>query len=127
MTRIVLAGPRSSVASARTVTAIVWVAALPPIEATIGMSTASATICSIEASKSWMTPEARIAVPRLIASQRNGSARSGRRFADAFVADAGEAPEVFVGLFLDDLDDVVDGDDADQPLVGVDDGADFRS
>ena len=37
------------IASARTDTAMVWVPALPPIEATIGISTASATICSIAA------------------------------------------------------------------------------
>ena len=37
------------IASARTDTAMVWVPALPPIEATIGISTASATISSIAA------------------------------------------------------------------------------
>ena len=36
------------------------------------------------------------------------------------VADAAEAPQILVGLLLDHLDHVVDGDDADQALVGVD-------
>ena len=39
-----------------------------------------------------------------------------------FVADAAEAQEVLLGLLLDDVDDVVDGQHADQPLVLVDDG-----
>ena len=39
-----------------------------------------------------------------------------------FVADAGEPLDVLFGLLLDDVDDVVDGQDADQPLVLVDDG-----
>ena len=67
--RIALAGVTSLVASARTVTVSVWVPALPPIEATIGMSTASATICSMVASNCQMTVEATIAVPRLTRSQ----------------------------------------------------------
>ena len=37
-------------------------------------------------------------------------------------ADAAERLQILVGLFLDDVDDVVDGDDADQPVGGVDDG-----
>ena len=42
-TRIALVAVRSRVARARTATVRVWVPALPPIEATIGISTASAT------------------------------------------------------------------------------------
>ena len=61
---------RSRIASARTTTVTVWVPALPPIEATIGMRTASATTCAMVASKIAITPEARIAVPRLMSSQR---------------------------------------------------------
>ncbi|MNC87220.1 hypothetical protein D3C83_29250 [compost metagenome] len=57
-------------ASALTATAIVCVPALPPIEATIGISTASATICSIAAPKEKMIAEATRAVTRLAASQR---------------------------------------------------------
>ena len=52
------------------VTAIVWVPALPPIEATIGISTASATSCSIAAPKLAITSEATNAVPRFAISQR---------------------------------------------------------
>jgi hypothetical protein len=59
----------SRVASARTVTVMVCVPALPPIEATIGISTASATICSMVASNRLITQEARMAVARLISSQ----------------------------------------------------------
>ena len=55
-------------ASARTATVTVWVPALPPMEATIGISTASATIRSMVASNSPITAEARMAVSRLISS-----------------------------------------------------------
>ena len=48
---------------------MVWVPALPPIEATIGMRMASATICSIVASNSEITQEASTAVSRLMKSQ----------------------------------------------------------
>ena len=47
MTRQTLALDSSRVASARTATVMVWVPALPPMLATIGISTASATIFSI--------------------------------------------------------------------------------
>src|SRR3546814_20128178 len=59
----------SRVASARTATVRVCVAALPPIEATIGMSTASATTASMVASNSEMTVAARNAVQMFTASQ----------------------------------------------------------
>ena len=40
-----------------------------------------------------------------------------------FVAgDAAERLQVLVRLLLDDVDDIVDGDDADQPVGGIDDG-----
>ena len=55
MTRAALTAPRSCVASARTATVMVCVPALPPMEATIGMSTASATICSMVASNRLIT------------------------------------------------------------------------
>ena len=71
MTRSVLAGPRSRVARARTVTVMVWVAALPPIEATTGISTASATIWPMVASNNLITLEASSAVPRFMSSQVN--------------------------------------------------------
>ena len=44
MTRQALVLDSSRVASARTATVMVWVPALPPMLATIGISTASATI-----------------------------------------------------------------------------------
>jgi hypothetical protein len=40
----------------------------------------------------------------------------------ALVADAAEELSVLVGFLLDHLDDVVDGDDADEALVLIDDG-----
>ena len=55
-------------ASARTATVTVCVPALPPIEATMGISTASATSRSMVASKSPITAEATTAVSRLINS-----------------------------------------------------------
>ena len=108
-------------ASARTVTVMVWVPALPPIEATMGISTASATICSMVASKSPMMTEARKAVIRLTTSQgaRLRTVSTGV-VGHLFVADAGQQLDVLLGLFLDDVDHVVDGEHADQPLVLVD-------
>ena len=58
------------VASARTVTASVWVPALPPTPATIGISAASATIFAIVPSNRPMMVAATSAVPRLAISQR---------------------------------------------------------
>lgn len=57
------------VASARTATVMVCVAALPPIEATMGMRMASTTICSIVASQNEITHEARTAVSSFTKSQ----------------------------------------------------------
>ena len=54
----------SCIAIARTATVTVCVPALPPIEATIGMSTASATMVSSVLSKRPITIEARTAVNR---------------------------------------------------------------
>ena len=58
------------VAMARTVTASVWVPALPPTPATIGISAARIASRSIESSKKRMTVDATSAVSRLAASQR---------------------------------------------------------
>ncbi len=55
---------RSRVASARTATVSDCVAALPPMEATIGIRTASATSAWMVASNCAITSEARIAVIR---------------------------------------------------------------
>ena len=57
-------GLNSRIAIARTATVMVWVPAFPPIEATIGISTASATIFSIVFSKNPITIEAATAVSR---------------------------------------------------------------
>jgi hypothetical protein len=58
------------VAIARTVTASAWVPALPPTPATIGISTARITSCSIAPSNWLMTVEAMSAVPRLVINHR---------------------------------------------------------
>ncbi len=58
------------IAMARTVTAMVCVPALPPMLATIGISTASATSFSIAAPKAAMIRLATKAVPRFATSQR---------------------------------------------------------
>ena len=68
--RVVLASVNWLVAIARTVTASVWVPALPPIPATIGMSTAKATIAAITSSNCAITLEATEAVSRFARSQR---------------------------------------------------------
>ena len=68
--RPVLARVSWLVASARTATAIVWVPALPPIEATIGESAASATSFSIAPPKLEMIVAPSSAVTRLAISQR---------------------------------------------------------
>ena len=57
-----------------------------------------------------------IAVPRL--TPPDGQAY---RFVDiAFVADAGEQQYVLARFLLDDVDDVVDGDHADEAILVVD-------
>ena len=118
--RVVLTAPSSPVASARTATVMVWVPALPPMEATIGISTASATMCSMVASNCLMTAEARMAVTRLINSHQK---RAGTIWRTLSVMRSSpmpaEAAQVLVGLLLDHLHHVVDGNDADQALVGV--------
>jgi hypothetical protein len=68
-TRIRFELVRSFVASARTATVSAWVPAFPPIEATIGIRTASATICAMASSNWAITSEARIAVIRFTKSQ----------------------------------------------------------
>ncbi len=108
--RQALAGPRSRVASARTATVIVWVPALPPIEATIGIRTASATIFSIEPSKRRITLEAMSAVTHVDEQPGEAAARGvEHRVGDLLAGlDAAERLDVLVGLLLDDVDDVVD-------------------
>ena len=76
-TRHALASLRSRVASARTATVMVCVPALPPMLATIGISTASATILAIEPSNWRITQDASSAVPRLASSQGKRLASDG--------------------------------------------------
>ena len=104
------------VASARTVTASVWVPALPPTPATIGISAASATICAIVCSNRLMIDGGdqrgdqigdQPAHPALVAVEH--------RLVDVALAGAGQQQDVLARFFLDDVDDVVDGDHADQP------------
>ena len=109
------------VASARTATAMVWVPALPPTLATIGVSTASTTSFSIVGSNAAITEEA----DHRGAEIGDQPARAGLvgfedRLVDVAIAGARQQQRVLAGLFLDDVDDVVDGDDADQPPGFVD-------
>ena len=69
MTRQTFVLDSSRVASARTATVMVWVPALPPMLATIGISTASATILASASSKLLITQEASSAVSRFANSQ----------------------------------------------------------
>ena len=97
------------------------------MDATIGISTASATICSIVRLEQADHGARREAVTRLTKSQ-------GKRLRDVvedgvrdlLVADAAERLDVLVGLLLDDVDDVVDGEHADEPLVSSTTAAETR-
>ena len=91
--------------------------------ATIGISTASATICSIVPSNWPTTLDARNAVPRLMPSQtmRRRNARGTGREQVFVLVEAGGAQRLVLGLLADDVDDVVDGDAAEQDVVVVDD------
>ncbi len=92
--------------------------------ATIGMSTASATICSIVASKSEMTDAANMAVNRLTSSQGTPRTRGFRnRIGQFFIADAAQTHDVFFGLFLINVNDVINGEDTDETPVLIDDGS----
>src|ERR1700733_12868803 len=86
---------------------MVWVAALPPWLATIGASTASATICSSWPSNRPSTDEARKAVARLTKSQLKRPRAMVQTLSDS-------------SLSLVQLPHVLDGDDAAQPVGGVD-------
>ena len=107
----------------RTITVSVCVAALPPMPATIGMNTARIGSASIVPVNSPTTPAARNAVARLTPSHgRRFRSDSARRREHTLVArDAGQAIDVFGRLVLDDVDDVIHGDDADQLVLLVDD------
>mmetsp|Transcript_23757 Transcript_23757/g.42640 ORF Transcript_23757/g.42640 Transcript_23757/m.42640 type:complete len:259 (-) Transcript_23757:789-1565(-) len=68
ITRHTFAPVKSFVASARTATVSDWVPAFPPIDATMGIKTARATICAKAISNCAMTSDARIEVTRFTAS-----------------------------------------------------------
>ena len=73
-------------------------------------STASATIASIVSSKRAITTDARIAVPRLTTSHVKPRARDGHdAVGNLLVADTGQRAQVLFRLFLDHVNDVVDG------------------
>ena len=109
------------VASARTVTVSVCVPALPPSPATIGNSMARMAIRSIVSSNRLITEAERKAVTRLTSSHELLQPHDREHaLGNLLVADAGEALDVLVRLLLDDVDDVVDGDHADQPARFVD-------
>ena len=119
--RRALALDSSRVASARTVTVMVWVPALPPMLATIGISTASATIFAIEPSKWLMTQAETSAVSRLASSHGKRLLAMVQTESDSSSSPlhAAERLDVLLRLLLDDVDDVVEGDDADQAVVVV--------
>ena len=110
-------------ASPRTITVSVCVAALPPMPATIGMKTASAVTRLIVPSNSATTDAATNAVTRLTPSHGNRlrSASNGGVRDPLVTGHAGQPIQVFGGLVLDDVDDVVDRDDADELVLLVDD------
>ena len=121
--RQALALDSSRVASARTVTVMVWVPALPPMLATIGISTASATILAIEPSKLLITQADSSAHEQVREQPGKPALDDGPDRVGEFLlaAHAAERLDVLLGLLLDHVDDVVEGDDADQPVVVVDD------
>ena len=123
MIRQALALDSSRVASARTATVMVWVPALPPMLATIGISTASATILAIDPSN-WLITQADSSAVTQVREQPGKPALGDgpdriRQF--LFAAHAAERLDVLLGLLLDHVDDVVERDHADQPVVVVDD------
>ena len=118
-----LAHDSSPSASPRTMTVSVWVAALPPMPATIGMKTASAVAWLIVPSNAATTDAATKAVTRLMPShgRRLRSASNGRGLDPLVARHAGQAVEVLGRLVLQDVDHVVDRDDAGQLVLLVDD------
>ena len=102
-TRHALASLSSRVASARTATVMVWVPALPPMLATIGISTASATILAIEPSNWLITQAESSAVSRLANSQGNRPLAMVQTESDSssVAVHAAERLDVLFGLLLD--------------------------
>ena len=120
--RRTFAAPRLRVAIARTVTVSACVPAFPPIDATIGISTASATKARMVSVNCEITVAARIAVQRLIASHTNRPRAISKTPSDSSSSPTpARQPDVLLRLLLQRLHGVVDGDDPDQPPVRVDD------
>ena len=117
-----LARVRSLVASARTATVIVWVPALPPIEATMGMRTARATISRIVPSKMPMTMDAITAVPRLMKShQKRLRVVSITPLIEVGAGDTAKTEHILLRFLAQHVRHVVEGDGAQQPVVAIDD------
>ena len=113
----------SPAASERTVTVSAWVPALPPMPATIGISVASATSRAIVPSKWAMTKAPIRAVNRLTTSQGRRFmlvCRAGTKVSSA--RHAAQLEDVVLGLLVDHVDHVVDGDHAQEAAVAVDHG-----
>ena len=104
-------------------TVSVWVAALPPMPGTTGMNIASATTRAMVVSEQADDRGARNAVARLTSSHGNrlrSDSLAGVNTRSS-AGDAGEPIDVLGRLVLDDVDHVVDGDDADQLVLFVND------
>ena len=93
--------------------------AMPPMLATIGISTASATTFSIVASNRPTTFAARNAVARLMPSQTARRRALGTHAGEhvLVLVEAGHAHDRVLGFLADDVDDVVDRDAAEQLAV----------
>ena len=106
----------------RMISVTVWVPAMPPMLATMGMSAASAATFSMVPSKRLTTAAARNAVTRLMPSHTQAPAR---RREDAgehvfLVAQTGRGHDFVRGFLADHVDDVVDRDAAEQLALLVD-------
>ena len=107
----------------RTMTASVCVAAFPPMPATTGMKTARDTTLNraLEELDDRRGNERRDEIDEQ--PRQPLAKRFGRRRENAIVArNARQAVDVLGRLVLDDVDDVVDGNDADQLVLLVNDG-----
>ena len=83
----------SRVASARTVTVMTWTPALPPIAATIGIRTASATVCWIVSWNCEMTVAAIMVLISVTTSQRT---RCQAMMCGGAWKSVSEAPTIFI-------------------------------
>ena len=122
-TRQALALVNSFIANARTATVSVCVPALPPIDAAMGIRTARMTICWMVASKRPITADASSAVRRFRKEPgETGSAGRDDGVVKIVFPYAAEAHDILLGLLLDNVEDIVDHDHADQPVGRIDHG-----